>query len=47
MKPPVTDPQWVNHVLSLIIEREAREVAELREQELKQALALLPEVDPE
>lgn len=43
----VTDPNWVNHCLSLIIEREAREVAELRERELKKAMALMPEVDPE
>ena len=46
-KVSVTDPNWVNHILALIIEREAREVAELRERELKKALALLPEIEPE
>ena len=40
------DDRWVDHCLMLIIQREANEVAEKREQELKKALALFPEVDP-
>ena len=43
----VFDENWVNHCLMLIIEREAREVAEQRERELKKAMALLPESEPD
>lgn len=39
-----SDPNWVNHCLSLIIEREARDVASFRERELVKAMALFPEI---
>ena len=41
------DPKWVNHCLSLIIGRKERELAEEREDLLRAAMALFPEIDPE
>ena len=38
---------FVEDTLRIIIAKECEDVLEQREQELKKALALLPEIDPE